>query len=71
MVEVLHSKVEALDQIPQVDVLISEPMGSMLLSERMLESYIAARDSVCALLCTAAELLWSAALEARRQDASW
>ena len=47
VVEVLHSKVEALDQIPKVDVLISEPMGSMLLSERMLESYIAARDLVC------------------------
>jgi len=44
IVEVLHSKVEHLVDVPKVDVLISEPMGSMLLSERMLESYIAARD---------------------------
>ena len=28
----------------QVDVLVSEPMGTLLVNERMLESYIYARD---------------------------
>lgn len=28
----------------QVDVLISEPMGTLLVNERMIESYLAARD---------------------------
>jgi histone-arginine methyltransferase CARM1 len=44
--QVLHSKVEAL-QLPEgekVDVLVSEPMGTLLVNERMLETYIYARD---------------------------
>ncbi|KAI8468281.1 MAG: putative histone-arginine methyltransferase CARM1 [Monoraphidium minutum] len=45
-VEVLHSKVEELS-LPageKVDVLVSEPMGTLLVNERMLETYIFARD---------------------------
>ena len=41
----LHSKIEDLDlQGEQVDVLISEPMGTLLVNERMLETYLHARD---------------------------
>ncbi len=29
---------------PQVDVLVSEPMGTLLVNERMIESYVYARD---------------------------
>lgn len=29
---------------PQVDILVSEPMGTLLVNERMLESYLYARD---------------------------
>ncbi|CAG9462757.1 unnamed protein product [Pedinophyceae sp. YPF-701] len=43
-VEVLHCMVEDARVPEKVDVLISEPMGTLLLNERMLESYIAARD---------------------------
>jgi histone-arginine methyltransferase CARM1 len=47
-VTVLHSKVEALRLPPgapnRVDVLVSEPMGTLLVNERMLETYIYARD---------------------------
>jgi len=45
-VQVLHSKVESL-QLPEeqkVDVLVSEPMGTLLVNERMLETYLYARD---------------------------
>eukprot|EP00798_Chlamydomonas_sp_ICE-L_P002418 gene2418-8735_t len=43
-IEVVHSKVEEA-QIPEkVDVLVSEPMGTLLVNERMLETYIYARD---------------------------
>jgi type I protein arginine methyltransferase len=44
-VHVLHGKVEALlDTLPEkADVLISEPMGTLLVNERMLETYILAR----------------------------
>jgi type I protein arginine methyltransferase len=44
-VQVLHGKVEALlDTLPEkADVLISEPMGTLLVNERMLETYILAR----------------------------
>ena len=44
MITVLESKIEDLtaDQIPEgkVDVLISEPLGTFLLNERMLETYV-------------------------------
>ena len=44
-ITVLHSKIEDLDlQGEQVDVLISEPMGTLLVNERMLETYLHARD---------------------------
>jgi hypothetical protein len=44
-VQVLHGKVETLlDTLPErADVLISEPMGTLLVNERMLETYVLAR----------------------------
>lgn len=44
-IEVLHGKAEALlPALPErADVLISEPMGTLLVNERMLETYIFAR----------------------------
>lgn len=44
--QVCHSKVEELSLPPgtQVDVLVSEPMGTLLVNERMLETYLYARD---------------------------
>lgn len=41
---VLKGKVEEVDIPEKVDVVISEPMGFLLVHERMLESYMAARD---------------------------
>ncbi|CAE7905950.1 Art4 [Symbiodinium sp. KB8] len=43
IVEVVNGKVEEVDIKEQVDVIISEPMGFMLVHERMLEAFIAAR----------------------------
>ena len=43
-VRVLHGKVEEINLPEQVDVLVSEPMGTLLVNERMLETYIYARD---------------------------
>ncbi|WIA08179.1 hypothetical protein OEZ85_007633 [Tetradesmus obliquus] len=45
-IQVCHSKVEELSLPPgtQVDVLVSEPMGTLLVNERMLETYLYARD---------------------------
>lgn len=44
-IEVIQSKVEDLDLgANSVDVLISEPMGTLLVNERMLETYLHARD---------------------------
>ncbi|GAU93134.1 hypothetical protein RvY_05120 [Ramazzottius varieornatus] len=43
VVKVVHGKVEEITLPEKVDVIISEPMGYMLLNERMLESYIHAR----------------------------
>ena len=37
-------KIEELQGLPQVDVLVSEPMGTLLVNERMLETYLYARD---------------------------
>ena len=35
---------EEVQGLPQVDVLVSEPMGTLLVNERMLETYLYARD---------------------------
>lgn len=43
-VTVIRGKVEEVKLPEKVDVIVSEPMGFMLIHERMLESYIAARD---------------------------
>ena len=43
-VEVVEKKVEELQMDEKVDVLISEPIGTLLVNERMLETYIYARD---------------------------
>ena len=44
-IKVLHTKVEDLNlHGEKVDILISEPMGTLLVNERMLESYLYARD---------------------------
>ncbi|KAJ1958717.1 hypothetical protein EC988_000122 [Linderina pennispora] len=46
-VQVVASKIEEpslVEKVPQVDVIISEPIGVLLVHERMLESYIYARD---------------------------
>lgn len=37
-------KVEEVSIPEKVDLLVSEPMGTLLVNERMLESYIYARD---------------------------
>ena len=42
--EVIHSRLEELDLPAKVDVLVSEPMGTLLVNERMLETYLYARD---------------------------
>ncbi|KAI7907840.1 S-adenosyl-L-methionine-dependent methyltransferase [Cokeromyces recurvatus] len=44
-IEVINAKIEDPDlPIPQVDTIISEPIGVLLFHERMLESYVYARD---------------------------
>ena len=45
-IEVLHQKVEDIPEgvLEQVDVPVSEPMGTLLVNERMLETYLYARD---------------------------
>jgi hypothetical protein len=48
-IEVVQAKVEDLDLHGEVvDVLISEPMGTLLVNERMLETYLHARDHLLA-----------------------
>lgn len=42
--EVIKGKIENVENIPMVDTLISEPIGVLLVHERMIESYIFARD---------------------------
>lgn len=44
VVEVIHGKVEEITLLERADVIVSEPMGFMLIHERMLESYIIARQ---------------------------
>ncbi|KAG0561597.1 hypothetical protein KC19_9G076700 [Ceratodon purpureus] len=43
-ITVIHGKVEEIELPEKADILISEPMGTLLVNERMLESYIIARD---------------------------
>ncbi|TPX68013.1 hypothetical protein CcCBS67573_g07305 [Chytriomyces confervae] len=42
---VVHSKVEEAQALPRVDTIVSEPIGVLLLHERMVESFIFARDA--------------------------
>ncbi len=45
VITVITGKVEDIEDLPgMVDIIISEPMGVLLLHERMIESYLTARD---------------------------
>ena len=44
VIQVILGKVEEVEIPEKVDIIISEPMGFLLVHERMLESYITARD---------------------------
>jgi len=44
IVQVIKGKVEEVDLPEKVDLIISEPMGFLLVHERMLESYVLARE---------------------------
>jgi len=48
IIEVVHARIEDIgeEKIPanSVDVLVSEPLGTYLYNERMLETYVIARD---------------------------
>lgn len=46
VVKVINKKVEEVELDERVDVLISEPLGIALVNERMLESYLRARDAL-------------------------
>ncbi|KAI9199319.1 S-adenosyl-L-methionine-dependent methyltransferase [Polychytrium aggregatum] len=43
-IKVIQGKIEDVTDIPLVDTIISEPIGVLLVHERMLESYLVARD---------------------------
>ncbi|KAG2638986.1 probable histone-arginine methyltransferase CARM1 isoform X2 [Panicum virgatum] len=43
-ITVINGKVEEVELPEKADILISEPMGTLLVNERMLESYVIARD---------------------------
>uniref|UniRef100_A0A804QHZ1 type I protein arginine methyltransferase n=1 Tax=Zea mays TaxID=4577 RepID=A0A804QHZ1_MAIZE len=43
-ITVIRGKVEEVELPEKADILISEPMGTLLVNERMLESYVIARD---------------------------
>lgn len=43
MIQIISGKVEEIEIPEKVDMIISEPMGYMLLNERMLESYLHAK----------------------------
>ena len=44
-IEIIHSKIEDMTvKIPKVDILISEPIGVLVFHERMIESFLYARD---------------------------
>jgi histone-arginine methyltransferase CARM1 len=47
IIEVIQSKIEDIPESKigkEVDVIVSEPLGTFLLNERMLETYVIARD---------------------------
>lgn len=44
IVRVVRGKVEEVTLPEKVDILVSEPMGTLLVNERMLETYLYARD---------------------------
>ena len=44
VIKVIPGKIEEIELPEKVDVIISEPMGVMLFHERMIESYLYARD---------------------------
>jgi len=44
IVTVVHGRLEEVDIPEKVDIIVSEPIGVLLVHERMLESYVAARD---------------------------
>ena len=43
VIKIITGKIEEIQLPESVDVIISEPMGYMLVNERMLESYVYAR----------------------------
>jgi histone-arginine methyltransferase CARM1 len=43
VIKVISGKIEEIELPEKVDVIISEPMGYMLLNERMLETYLHAK----------------------------
>eukprot|EP00803_Ostreobium_quekettii_P005732 evm.model.scf_27.21 EVM.evm.TU.scf_27.21 scf_27:168542-174913(-) len=43
-IEVVQGRIEEIQVAEKVDVLVSEPIGTLLVNERMLETYIYARD---------------------------
>ncbi|GFY85109.1 protein arginine methyltransferase 4A [Actinidia rufa] len=43
-ITVIKGKVEEVELLEKADILISEPMGTLLINERMLETYVIARD---------------------------
>ena len=43
VIKVLSGKIEEIELPEKVDMIISEPMGYMLLNERMLETYLHAK----------------------------
>ncbi|GMP68421.1 hypothetical protein CsSME_00028048 [Camellia sinensis var. sinensis] len=45
-ITVVKGKVEEVELPEKADILISEPMGTLLVNERMLETYVIARDLV-------------------------
>ncbi|CAN0499969.1 unnamed protein product, partial [Laminaria digitata] len=44
IIKVIKGKVEEIELPEKVDVIVSEPIGFLLVHERMLESYVKARD---------------------------
>lgn len=42
--EVRNAKIEELKNVQKADLIVSEPMGTLLVNERMLETYLYARD---------------------------
>jgi len=80
-IKVIKGKVEEMELPEKVDVLVSEPMGTLLVNERMLETYIHARKhhlkpgglmfpSSGTIFCTAFsdEMLWN---EISNKSAFW